>query len=109
MSTEYESQPVIGKQFVDIICLPYIDGFVQDCSNSIANALELLQSCTKPYMTLLIWKQHETLWYRDHNIPGKLGKLYGSWWPASMCHQGISSHDILNVCNVDIIVLLGCA
>ena len=26
----------------------YIDRLVQDCSNSIANALELLQSCTKP-------------------------------------------------------------
>ena len=25
-----------------------IDDLVQDCSNSIANALELLQSCTKP-------------------------------------------------------------
>ena len=25
-----------------------INGLVQDCSNSIANALELLQSCTKP-------------------------------------------------------------
>ena len=25
-----------------------IDGLVQDCSNFIANALELLQSCTKP-------------------------------------------------------------
>ena len=24
------------------------DGLKQDCSNSIANALELLQSCTKP-------------------------------------------------------------
>ena len=24
------------------------DGSAQDCSNSIANALELLQSCTKP-------------------------------------------------------------
>ena len=28
-----------------------VDGLVQDCSNSIANALDLLQSCTKP----LIW------------------------------------------------------
>ena len=30
----------------------YIDGLhvAQDCSNSIANALELLQSCTKPSM-----------------------------------------------------------
>ena len=27
-----------------------INGFVQDCSNSIANALGLLQSCTKPLM-----------------------------------------------------------
>ena len=26
----------------------YSDGLVQDCSNPIANALELLQSCTKP-------------------------------------------------------------
>ena len=26
----------------------YIDGIAQDCSNSIANALELLQSCAKP-------------------------------------------------------------
>ena len=26
----------------------YIDGLVQDCSNSIANAMEFLQSCTKP-------------------------------------------------------------
>ena len=26
----------------------YINGLVQDCSNSIANALGLLQSCTKP-------------------------------------------------------------
>ena len=28
----------------------HIDGLVPDCSNSIANALELLQSCTKPSM-----------------------------------------------------------
>ena len=26
----------------------YIKGLVQDCSNSIANTLELLQSCTEP-------------------------------------------------------------
>ena len=26
----------------------HTDGLVQDCSNSIANAMELLQSCTKP-------------------------------------------------------------
>ena len=27
-----------------------IDGLVQDSSNSIADAMELLQSCTKPYI-----------------------------------------------------------
>ena len=28
----------------------YIDGLAQDCSNSIADVLELLQSCAKPSM-----------------------------------------------------------
>ena len=35
------------------ISLSYLDGLVQDCSNSIANALELLQSCTKPLIHVL--------------------------------------------------------
>ena len=30
-----------------------IDGLVHDCSNSIANALDLLQSCTKPSLYLV--------------------------------------------------------
>ena len=29
------------------------DGLVQDCSISIANALEILQSCTKPSISVL--------------------------------------------------------
>ena len=37
---------------VYIFLYEYIDGLVQDCSNSIANALELLQSCTKPTISL---------------------------------------------------------
>ena len=32
----------------DRYLMPYIDGLVQDCSNSIALAMELLQSCMKP-------------------------------------------------------------
>ena len=36
----------IWMSSIDFHC--NIDGLVQDCSNSIANALELLQSCTKP-------------------------------------------------------------
>ena len=31
----------------------HINGLVQNCSNSIANAMELLQSCTKPWMLYL--------------------------------------------------------
>ena len=40
----------------------YIDGLVQDCSNSIANALELLQSCTKLPICLEkhAWNEHMT-------------------------------------------------
>ena len=34
--------------------LNHIDGLVQDCSNSIANALELLQPCTKPSISSCI-------------------------------------------------------
>ena len=33
---------------ISVMLRDYIDGLVQDCSNAIANALELLQSCTKP-------------------------------------------------------------
>ena len=32
----------------------YIDGLAQDCNNSFANALELLQSCTKPS---ILWSE----------------------------------------------------
>ena len=35
----------------------HTDGLMQDCYNSIANAMELLQSCTKP----LIWCNHDKI------------------------------------------------
>ena len=38
----------------------HIDGLMQDCSNSIANALELLQSCAKPSIYDL-WAHHPNL------------------------------------------------
>ena len=39
----------------------YINGLVQDSSNSITNTLESLQSCTKPYVSLGLrkWNQKE--------------------------------------------------
>ena len=36
----------------------HIKGQVQDCNNSSANALELLQSCAKPWIFTLQWKLH---------------------------------------------------
>ena len=47
----------------------HIDGLVQDCSISIANALEILQSCTKPSIYAssgldeLTWITHIRRWY----------------------------------------------
>ena len=32
------------------------DGLVQDCSNSIANALEILQSCTQSSIYKIAWR-----------------------------------------------------
>ena len=45
----------------------YIDSLVQDCSNSIANTLELLQSSTKPSTCL-----HDRI--QEMNVTGKIGK-----------------------------------
>ena len=42
----------------------HYDGLVQDCSNSIANALELLQSGTKPSVMCYLYHHinHYVLW-----------------------------------------------
>ena len=51
-----------------------INCLVQDCSNSIANALELLQSCTKgieigyPYETPLQLKSQEIVFFQNINF-----------------------------------------
>ena len=55
-----------------IISMQYIyniDGSVQDCSSSIANALELLQSCTKPSICYNWMCYNQTNWItnRDYN------------------------------------------
>ena len=49
-------------------CTVYIDGLVQDCSNSSDNSLELLQSCTKPSISryesyrMLLWGINIVFW-----------------------------------------------
>ena len=43
------------------LCSAYcIEGLVQDCSNSIANPLEFLQSCTKPSVLTFIQDQNNS-------------------------------------------------
>ena len=61
-------------------CFDYecFDGLVQDCSNSIANALELLQSCTKPTISSLLADEvleDTTLSGRLAADDGDLGKV----------------------------------
>ena len=61
---------------------PYINGLVQDCSNSIANALELQQSCAKPsiYFTISVHNLTSEL-HRcslEHGTP----QSSGSWWAS---------------------------
>ena len=40
--------PLVGAPKPKVVPVKYIDGSVQDCSNSSALAMELLQSCTEP-------------------------------------------------------------
>ena len=58
-----------------------IDGLVQDCSNSIANALELLQSC--PETAVLPWAiGMESLIAREaweENLTNFQSSPYGAW------------------------------
>ena len=48
-----------------------IDGLVQECSNSIAKALELLQSCTKPLICIQLLAEvpdenvYKSMWFNN--------------------------------------------
>ena len=52
----------------------HIDGLMQDCSISIANALEILQSFTKPLRFCICTSQHscQLKWYRKWYAPSQL-------------------------------------
>ena len=55
----------------------HIDGLVQDCSNSSAIAMELLQSCSKPLIYIFIWIYNaEIEWSYDHLISTMGGFFY---------------------------------
>ena len=70
----------IFVRHASLVCI-HIDGLVQNCSNSSANALELLQFCTKPSIWLSQWTDPQswgwTLLISNHN------SLYNRVW--NMC------------------------
>ena len=51
----------------------HFNGLVQDCSNSSALAMELLQSCTKPsilqitFSVAFLWKQFLSVWFKFYH------------------------------------------
>ena len=69
----------------------YIDGLLQDCSNSIANALELLQSCTKPSILWTYLATHYENQYQQYSICGSLPNVVqdGYCWLEPNC--GVNS------------------
>ena len=52
---------------VTVVIIRHVDGLVQDCSNSSALAMELLQSCTKPSMSC-IQLINSFLWQLAHPL-----------------------------------------
>ena len=61
----------------------YIDGLVQDCSNSSALAQELLQSCTK----LLVFTFFDTLtveWFNAYTVRVTKFYIYFIMWRLSI-------------------------
>ena len=47
------------KSIVGLDRIHNVNGLAQDCSNSIANALELLQSCAKPSTCISIFRNFD--------------------------------------------------
>ena len=79
----------------------YIDGLVQDCSNSIANALELLQSCTKPSIWhkwgWVCWGKSVHVLVDCNQIPWTAvvetrGKKFRLHWLSPLVHGRYQTH-----------------
>ena len=92
----------------------YIDSLVQDCSNSIANALELLQSCPKP--SICGWQSNTSVisslrrrWYFGHCdkwLPGRftlyMVSIKGPVVCRLYCRKGVYH---LIICNTSMLNL----
>ena len=77
----------------------YIAGLVQDCSNSIANALELLQSCTKPSICV-----GNYTWAKGSSF-----KLKGiAWRRWTGCDRSVQTDSTKSNHKVQVICILVC-
>ena len=65
-----------------MLCFENIDGLAQDCSNSIANAMELLQSCTMPSIWTS-WKQTSI----THSFPRPISSNPLLWCNTTMMNR----------------------
>ena len=73
------SKNVIGlSRHRDEYKILYTDGLVQDSSNSIANALEFLQSCTKPLICYVIPRLC-IFWCKLHHSKWRTNTCESSW------------------------------
>ena len=76
--------------------MDHIDGSVQDCSISIANALEILQSCTEP--SIFSCRSSSPTWDTDHFGAWQATALISDdWWPRSVMPYGITRARFLSL------------
>ena len=73
----------------------YVAGFVQDCSDSIVNALESLQSCTKPGKSSMqqckvLGSNYTRLW--KYNWRGQNAPVYGGKTSLHMGQDAPQGH-----------------
>ena len=94
--SQLDKRPIRYVQVVWVY--DHFNGSVQDCSNSIANALELLQSCTKP----LIYKVILVITLPPEKLPLPPEKLKFVSWFHNFLHLSLFyGHDI-GVCKISI-------
>ena len=79
------------KVFIEKNAFEYVDDLVQDCSNSIANALELLQSFTKPSMwSTKYWSLCSGVYVWNDQVMNKLRDVF--LWTLGDIIQLFSTH-----------------
>ena len=74
-------------------CNMYFDGLVQDCSNSSALAMELLESCTKPWIT---WIMPGQVIFLQHNHRAQYGTFVSSSPATCWC---ICKQTLADICH----------